>query len=135
MIIKYFQIYKRKHRLKIGIVKLVVTIFEKIRNEYLGTWKSAKTLKFLMGICLFKVNNRNTKARCEICSKLRLKTPEQHQGCCSGVFILNSEDISHLVLVLLLLTLSMQIPTGLFQWIYQRMLSTLLILTIKSKFT
>ena len=24
----------------------------------------------------FKVNNRNTKTRCEICSKLTIKTPE-----------------------------------------------------------
>ena len=27
-------------------------------------------------ICLFKDNNRNTTKRCEICSKLTLKTPE-----------------------------------------------------------
>ena len=28
------------------------------------------------GIYLFKVNNRNTGTRCEICSKLTIKTPE-----------------------------------------------------------
>ena len=28
-------------------------------------------------IYLFKVNNRNTRKRCEICSKLTIKTPEQ----------------------------------------------------------
>ena len=27
-------------------------------------------------IYLFKVNNRNTRKRCEICSKLVIKTPE-----------------------------------------------------------
>ena len=27
--------------------------------------------------CMFKVNNRNTRARCEICSKLTIKTPER----------------------------------------------------------
>ena len=26
---------------------------------------------------MFKVNNRNTRARCEICLKLAIKTPEQ----------------------------------------------------------
>ena len=26
----------------------------------------------------FKVNNRNTKRRCEICSKLKIKTPERY---------------------------------------------------------
>ena len=29
-----------------------------------------------MGIHLLKVNNRNTRTRCEICSKLTIKTPE-----------------------------------------------------------
>ena len=30
-------------------------------------------------IYLFKVNYRNTSKRCEICSKLTIKTPERHQ--------------------------------------------------------
>ena len=29
--------------------------------------------------CLFKLNNRNSGKRCEICSKLTMKTPEQRQ--------------------------------------------------------
>ena len=29
------------------------------------------------GNCMFKVNNRNTRTRCEICSKLTKKTPER----------------------------------------------------------
>ena len=29
------------------------------------------------GIYLLKANNRNTRARCEICSKLTIKTPER----------------------------------------------------------
>ena len=46
-------------------------------------------------ICLFKVNNRNTKKRCEMCSKL------------SVMFLLvNFEHIWHLFLVFLLLTLN-----------------------------
>ena len=43
------------------------------------------------GNYMFKVNNSNTRARCEICSKLTIKTPER----CHGV-----------VLVPLLLTLN-----------------------------
>ena len=31
------------------------------------------------GICLFKVNNGNTRLICEICSKLTIKTPERRQ--------------------------------------------------------
>ena len=30
----------------------------------------------LAGNYMFKVNNRNTRRRCEICSKLTMKTPE-----------------------------------------------------------
>ena len=51
---------------------------------------------------LFMVNNSNTRKRCEICSKLTMKTPERR----STVFIVNFEHISHLFLVFLLLTLN-----------------------------
>ena len=30
------------------------------------------------GIYLLKANNRNTRTRCEICSKLTINTPERH---------------------------------------------------------
>ena len=50
---------------------------------------------------MFQVNNRNTRTRCDICSKLTIKIRRR-----SGVFTVNFEYISHLVLVLLLLTLS-----------------------------
>ena len=48
---------------------------------------------------VLQVNNRNNRTRCEICSKLTIKTPERHHWCRSGVFIGNFEHISHLVLV------------------------------------
>ena len=108
---------------------------------------------------MFKVSNRNTRIRCEICSKLKIKTylyfPYNNSIACSeltietleqgvkyfqnmlvcfhnynhrhmkfaqefietvhhwhrsGVSIVNFEHISHLFLVFLLLTLSMQLP-------------------------
>ena len=34
------------------------------------------TEDFSANICLFKVNNRNTRKRYEICSKLTIKPPE-----------------------------------------------------------
>ena len=59
-----------------------------------------KTLKLIpTNIFLFKVNNRNTRKRLEICSKLILKTPERRQWRRSVVFIVNSEQILHIVLV------------------------------------
>ena len=65
-----------------------------------------------VGIYLLKVNNRNTRTRFEICSKLTIKTPERRHQHRSGIFIVNFERISHLVLVFLLLTLNMQLPGG-----------------------
>ena len=38
---------------------------------------------------LFKVNNRNTRKRLEMCSKLTINTSERRQWRCSGVFIVN----------------------------------------------
>ena len=65
---------------------------------------------------LIKVNNINTRTRCELCSKLTIKTPERRHWCrwCgSGVFIFNFEHISHLVPLFLLLNLIWQMPAGL----------------------
>ena len=62
--------------------------------------------KIPVGIYLLKVNNKNFRTRCEICSKLTIKTPERRQWRRFGVFIVDFEHISHLVLVFLLLTLS-----------------------------
>ena len=58
------------------------------------------------GNYMFKVNNRNTRAKFEICSKLTIKIPERRYWRRFGIFIVNFEYISHLVLVFLLLTLS-----------------------------
>ena len=48
-----------------------------------------------VGNYMLKVNNRNTRTRYEICSKLTIKTPERCQWRCSGVFV-TFEHISHL---------------------------------------
>ena len=64
------------------------------------------------GNYMFKVNNRNTRTRCDICSKLTIKIPERCHWGRSGIFIVNFEHISHLFVVFLLLTLSMEMPAG-----------------------
>ena len=56
---------------------------------------------------MFKVNNRNTRTRCEICLKLTIKIPERRQWPPSGIFIVNFKHILHLALEFLLLTLNM----------------------------
>ena len=58
-----------------------------------------------VAIYMLKVDNRNTRVRCEICSKLTMKTPERCLR--PGAFIVNFEHILHLVLVFLLLTLNL----------------------------
>ena len=52
------------------------------------------------GIYLLKVNNRNTRTRCEICSKLTINTPERRHWRrtyftpCSSVSIVNFEQVN-----------------------------------------
>ena len=67
----------------------------------------------MAGIYQLKVNNRNTKTRCEICSKLKIKIQERRHWHRSGVFIVNFEHISQLPLVLLLINFSSETPSGL----------------------
>ena len=64
-------------------------------------------IHFPAGIYLLKVSNRHTRKRCEICSKLTIKTSERCQWRRSGVFIVDLERISHLGTVFLLSTLNM----------------------------
>ena len=53
---------------------------------------------------LFELNSRNTRKRFEICPKLTIKTIEH----CSCIFIVNFGHISHISLVLPLLTINRQ---------------------------
>ena len=48
---------------------------------------------------------KQTRTRCEICSKLAIKTQKLGYWCCSGVFIGTFEYIAQLVLMFILLTL------------------------------
>ena len=57
-------------------------------------------------IYFFKVNNRNSRKKCEICSKLTIKTSEQPLWRRFGVFIVEFKYISDLFLKFLLLTLN-----------------------------
>ena len=57
-------------------------------------------------IYLFKVNNIDTRIRCEICSELTMKKPERSQKHRPEDDAIGFEHTSHLVLVLLLLIFS-----------------------------
>ena len=74
-------------------------------KKWCGIYRRCEIKYFPAAIYLLKVNIRNTRTRCEICSNLKIKAPELRQWRRSGVFIVNFEHISHLVLVFLSLTL------------------------------
>ena len=50
--------------------------------------------------------SRNARIRCEICSKLTIKTPKGRHWRPSGIFIINFEDTSRLFQLVLLSTLN-----------------------------
>ena len=78
-----------------------------VYSNYLLTRLGRQKLSnYPANIYLFKGKNTNTKKRCEICSKLTIKTPERCQWRISCIFIVNFEHIGHLSLVFLLLTLN-----------------------------
>ena len=61
---------------------------------------AATLILFPAGNYMFKVNNRNTRARCEICLKLTIKIPEWRQRLwtyftpCSRVSVANFEHVN-----------------------------------------
>ena len=89
----------------------IINSFYIINKNWLAAIDVINDSKNPAGIYVLKVNSRNTRTRCEISSKLMIKTQIQCHWRRSGVFIVNFEDISHLVLVFLLLTFNIQLPT------------------------
>ena len=63
-------------------------------------------------IYLFKVNYRNIRKRCKICSNLTIKTEERRRRRRRSVFVVNLEHILHLFLVFLLLSLNKYMLAG-----------------------
>ena len=66
---------------------------ETILNEVQNWVRSKPDNLIPAGICLVKVNNRNNRTRCEICSKLTIKIPERRHSPCSIVSIVNFEHV------------------------------------------
>ena len=95
---------------QISEMKFFVTIVGK--SFILDVWKCSESASefcctsYPTGNYIFKFNNSNTRTMCEICSNLTIKTAERRQWHRSGVFFVKLEHILHLVLVILLLTLS-----------------------------
>ena len=84
---------------------------------------------------LVQISNGNTRAIYKICLKLTIKTPTsfsvftaKHS---SGVFIVNFEHVSHVVLVFPLLTLNKKYQLGIFflNFFFQKLHLALIILS------
>ena len=58
-------------------------------------FKASSNTSSPAGNYMLNVNNRNTRTRCEIYSKLAIKTPERRHWRRSGVFNVNFEHILH----------------------------------------
>ena len=63
-------------------------------------------------ILKLKVSNRNTRTKCEICSKLIIKTPEQHQLTSLRCLYCKLDTHFTTCLVFALVTLNMQLFAG-----------------------
>ena len=96
----YFKLAPVK-TIRYGLERVVCLEVRKVCNLILAKIEKQSSLPLLIfknpaGIYLLKVNNRNTRARCEICSKLTIKTPER-QWRRSGLFIVKTLNIFHIL--------------------------------------
>ena len=80
---KSFEIPSRSIKKILLAFTLIFTCFIKLGMGYRGFIAR----KISAGIYPLKVNNRNTRARCEICSKLTIKTPERRTPCSSAFIV------------------------------------------------
>ena len=81
-------------------------------SQDLDNLEPLKNLDSPASICLFKVNNENTRTMCEIFSKLIVRTLERRHWLHPG----NFEQILHIALMLSLLTLNRLMKLGSVVW-------------------
>ena len=76
---------KKKHLTLSHFMSVLLSKISKNIRKPKGVWKGNINLNVYRlfakksNICLSKGNNRNTRKRCEICSKLTIKTAERRQ--------------------------------------------------------
>ena len=88
------------------IKKIVCHLIFFLINDLIIYRTSNKQPEVITQIYLLKVNNRNSRTKCEICSKLSIMLLERRHWRRLGDFNVNFGHISHLVLVFLLLTMN-----------------------------
>ena len=86
---------------------LITEAIKKIQEKYKSPDESAISLD---DTYLLKVNNENNRTLCKVCPKLTIKTAKQRHWRRCVIFIVHFEHISHIALVLPLLTWSKLMP-------------------------
>ena len=86
---EFFDKWIEKKQETFTCTKSAIEIIEKV-------WNMFKVSHSPIGNYMFKVNYRNIRARCKICSNLTLKTRERYHWCLyrSCVFIVNFEQVN-----------------------------------------
>ena len=114
---QHLKLVKRIDQILWHIIPTNCEVEKCLKSTFLVTSHIPRKSCYQAGIYLLKVNNRNTRARCGICSKLTRKifwylNKWISESILTKIFIVNFEHISHLVLMFLLLTLNMLLPAG-----------------------
>ena len=92
----------RKHHILILIFQFLQLTICWLEWNFILFKSFLSYINFSANSCILKVNNKNTRRRCEICSKFRLKTPKRRQWHLFGVFgVVNVDCLSHFFLVFL----------------------------------
>ena len=106
---KWHELISKRGCLYANVSKFQQSFLPECKNEsqnFKRLWRSKPPTYLLKG------NNSNTRTKCKICSKLKIKTQKRRDGIVlmyllltlnlhSGAFIVNFEHNSHLVLVFL----------------------------------
>ena len=77
---------------KVSENMLEILVYVILRAKITETASEKQKIGFLLrtfpvAVYLLKVNYRNTRTKCEICSKFTTKTPDRRHRCRPGVFI------------------------------------------------
>ena len=70
----------RTVKCRVGLLKNIAQAHFQWRNCLLTFYGKVPLNNFPTGNCMFKVNNRNPRTRCEVSSKLTIKTPERRHS-------------------------------------------------------
>ena len=138
LLFKIWYPFRNKENVKWNLPLLLNIIINKLQNFkdqlyvtvsiityrviYLSRWELIPAIPASFHY-LLRINDRNTTTRCQICSKLTIKTPKGRQWRRSSVFMVSFEHVSQLALVFLLLTLNKYLATEI--WIYKGVFRTL----------